>query len=492
MRAVNGRTDRVVVVGAGLSGLSAALHLVGRGRAVTVLERDRVPGGLAGRHDVDGYRVDTGPTVLTMPDILDETFAAVGESVRDRLDLLPLTPAYRAHFADGSRLDVHSDEAAMTEAVRAFAGPGEAVGYLRLRRWLRRLYEVEYDRFIAANFDSPLSLLTPTLARLVAMGGFGSLERAVGRFLTDERLQRVFSFQSLYAGESPHRALGVYGVISYMDTVAGVHFPRGGMRAVPDALAAAGVSAGVEYRYGSEVDHLERRGGRVTAVRTAAGERFECDAVVLATEPNTAYRLLGRAPRRPTRLRSSPSAVVVHLGTTARWPDTAHHSLSFGGAWRGTFDEIIRRGTTMGDPSLLITRPTASDPGLAPPDRDLLYLLAPVPNLEVGRVDWERDGKAYVEEVVSVAERRLFPGLAASVEAVHAVTPTDWAARGLTAGTPFSYAHSLTQTGPFRPSNFPRYSENAVLAGSGTVPGVGVPTALVSGRLAADRITGPR
>ncbi len=492
MRTVSGASDHVVVVGAGLSGLAAALHLAGRGRRVTVLERDAVPGGRAGRHDVGGYRMDTGPTVLTMPDLVDEALAAVGDSVRDRLDLVPLTPAYRAHFVDGSRLDVHSDADAMAEQVRAFAGPAEAAGYLRLREWLTRLYRVEYDRFIAANFDSPLSLLTPTLARLVAMGGFGRLDRAIGRFLADERLRRVFSFQALYAGESPQRALAVYGVIAYMDTVAGVYFPRGGMRALPDALAAAAAAAGVEFRYGAEVDALERRGSRVSAVRTTAGDRVECDAVVLTVEPEHAYRLLARTPRRPGTLRSAPSAVVVHMGTTTRWPDTAHHSISFGAAWESTFDEIINRGEPMRDPSLLITRPTATDPGLAPPDRDLLYVLAPVPNLDVGRFDWARDGKGYAEEVVAVAERRLLPGLAASVEAAHLVTPAEWAAQGMTAGTPFSYAHSLSQTGPFRPGNFPRHTDNVVLAGSGTVPGVGVPTALISGRLAADRVTGPR
>ncbi|GLZ40534.1 phytoene desaturase family protein [Actinokineospora sp. NBRC 105648] len=490
MRTVRGKTDHVVVVGAGLSGLSAAVHLAGRGRQVTLLERDSVPGGRAGRHDMAGYRVDTGPTVLTMPDILDETLAAVGSSVRERLELLPLTPAYRAHFADGSRLDVHSDAGAMTEAVRGFAGPAEADGYLRLRRWLTRLHEVEYDRFIAANVDSPLSLLTPTLARLAAMGGFRRLDRAVGRFISDERLRRVFTFQSLYAGEAPSRALAVYAVIAYMDTVAGVYFPRGGMRAVPDALADAAREAGVDIRFDTRVEELERRGSRITAVRTAHGDRVECDAVVLTTEPHTAYRLLGRTPRRLVRLRAAPSAVVVHLGLDRAFPDTAHHSLSFGRAWDSTFDEIIRVGTTMRDPSLLITRPTATDPALAPAGRDLLYLLAPVPNLDAGAIDWARDGKAYAEEVVEVAQRRLLPGLAGSVVATHLVTPADWAAQDHTAGTPFSYAHSLPQTGPFRPANFPRWSDNAVLAGSGTVPGVGVPTALVSGRLAADRITG--
>ena len=219
-------TDRVVVVGAGLAGLSAALHLAGRGRAVTVIERGRHPGGRVGRLDVGGYRLDTGPTVLTMPDIIDDAFAAVGESITDRLELTLVTPAYRASFADGSALDVHSDPDMMAAEVERFAGRRQADGYVRLRNWLTRLYEVEFDGFIAANFDSPLSLLTPQLARLAAMGGFRRWDRMVRRFVTDDRLRRVFTFQALYAGVPPQRALAVYAVIAYMDTVAGVYSPR--------------------------------------------------------------------------------------------------------------------------------------------------------------------------------------------------------------------------------------------------------------------------
>jgi phytoene desaturase len=488
MRTVRGRTDRVVVVGAGLSGLAAALHLAGRGREVTVVEREQVPGGRAGRLDVGGFRLDTGPTVLTMPDILDETLGAVGDSLERRLDLVPLSPAYQAHFADGSRLSVHSELDAMVDEVTAFAGAGEAEGYVRLRDWLGELYRAEYDSFIAANLDSPLALLTPRLARLAALGGFSTLGRQVARFVRDERLRRVFTFQSLYAGMAPHRALAVYGVIAYMDTIAGVFFPRGGIRAVPDALAAAAADAGVRFRYGETVTALARRHRRVTAVHTDGGDPLPCDAVVLTTEPAVSHRLLGRAPLRPVPLRAAPSAVVAHVSAPAG-QDCGHHVLAFGAAWRSTFDELITAGRTMSDPSLLITRPTATDPWLAPPGRDLVSVLAPVPNLDVGRIDWERRGRAYAEEIVAVAARRVLPGLTGRAEPLHVLTPADWAAMGHTAGTPFSYAHSLPQTGPFRPGNFPRHLDNAVLAGGATVPGVGVPTALISGRLAADRIT---
>ncbi|HEX4833287.1 MAG TPA: phytoene desaturase family protein [Trebonia sp.] len=491
MRTIAGPAGHVVVVGAGLAGLSAALHLAGRGRAVTVVEREDVPGGRAGRLDAGGYRVDTGPTVLTMPAVIEETLAAVGESLAGRLDLVRLDPAYRALFADGSAIDVHTDAGAMSDAVTQFAGPGEADGYRRLRAWLTELYEAEFGRFIAANVDSPLALAGPSLARLAALGGFRRLEPAIGRFLTDERLRRVFTFQSLYAGQAPHQALALYAVIAYMDTVAGVYFPRGGMRALPDALAGAARDAGVGFRYGSPVTALERAGDRVTAVITAAGERIGCDAIVLATELRCAYELLGRAPRRPVRLRAAPSAVVVHAGAPRQWPDAAHHTIAFGQAWRGTFRDIITDGRPMGDPSLLVTRPTATDPGLAPAGRDLLYILAPAPNLSAGPIDWDAAGGGYAAELIDAVAGRVLPGLASTAEIVRVVTPADWARQGLVAGTPFSYAHTAAQTGPFRPANLPRGTANAVLAGCGTVPGVGVPIALISGRLAADRVTGP-
>ncbi|WP_251096289.1 phytoene desaturase family protein [Streptomyces sp. Caat 7-52] len=490
-RGLPGRTDHVVVVGAGLAGLSAALHLLGAGRRVTVVERNALPGGRAGRLDLGGYAADTGPTVLTMPDLAEEAFAAVGDSLYRRVELIPLHPAYRAFFADGSRLDVHTDADAMAAEVERFAGPGEAAGYLRLRDWLTKLHRAQMRRFIDANFDSPLNLLNTDLARLAALGGFGRLDARIGRFLRDERLRRVFSFQALYAGVPPARALAAYAVIAYMDTVAGVFFPRGGMHALPRAMADAAADAGADLRYGQAVTRLERAGDRVTAVVTDQ-DRLPCDAVVLTPDLPVAYRLLGRRPRRPLRLRHSPSAVVLHAGTDRSWPQLAHHTLSFGAAWHTTFAELTRTGRLMSDPSLLITRPTTTDSSLAPPGRHLHYILAPCPNTDIGpdATAWGELGPGYRQSLLRELERRGLDGIGAAVEEECLVTPATWQAEGHAAGTPFSAAHTFAQTGPFRPRNLVRGTENAVLAGCGTTPGVGVPTVLLSGKLAAARITG--
>lgn len=491
MRTVAGRTDHVVVVGAGLAGLSAALHLLGAGRRVTVVERDAQPGGRAGRLTLGGFSLDTGPTVLTMPDIADEAFAAVGERLHDRVGLIPLHPAYRARFADGSVLDVHTDAETMEAEVLRFAGAREAAGYRSLRGWLERLYRAQMRRFIDANMDSPFGLLNADLARLAALGGFGRWQPRVERHLRDERLRRVFTFQALYAGVPPARALAAYAVIAYMDTVGGVYFPRGGMYALPRAMADAAGDAGADIRYAHEAVALERRGSRVTAVVTPHG-RIPCDAVVLTPDLPVAYRLLGREPHRPVALRHSPSAVVLHAGTDRTWPELGHHTLSFGASWRTVFDELTRTGRLMSDPSLLISRPTTHDPSLAPPGRHLHYVLAPCPNTVTGpgSGDWAVLAPRYRDSILRELDRRGLTGIADSVECEHLVTPADWQALGHGAGTPFSVAHTFAQTGPFRPRNLPRGTENAVLAGCGTTPGVGIPTVLISGKLAAARVTG--
>ena len=492
-RTVTGPTDHVVVVGAGLAGLSAAMRLAGAGRRVTLLEREAVPGGRAGLVTLpapDGagdYRFDPGPTVLTMPDLIADCFDALGEDMADWLDLQPVAPLYRASYADGSVLDVHADPQEMAEEIRRVVGPDEAAGYLRYVDFVSRLYRYEMRDFIDRNIDSPLDLLTPDLARLVALGGFRRLAPKVSQYLRDDRTQRVFSFQAMYAGLSPYDALAIYAVIAYMDSIGGVFFPRGGMHAVPAAMAAAAEKHGVEIRYGTEVTRVETQAGRAVAVHTAAGERVPADVVVLNPDLPVAHReLLGSTPWSVRRLRYSPSCYLLLAGSRRSYDHVAHHNIHFGHAWREVFDELLS-GRLMSDPSVLVTNPTHGDASLAPDGRQIYYVLFPTPNLDAP-IDWERTGPAYRDHVVRTLEARGYTGFGDAVEVEHVTTPLDWARRGMERGAPFAASHSFVQTGPFRPGNL--WGENVVFTGSGTQPGVGVPMVLVSGRLAAERVTG--
>ena len=486
MRSVKGPTDHVVVVGAGLGGLSAALRLAGAGRRVTLLERADVPGGRAGLLADRGYAFDTGPTVLTMPHLLADALACVGEQLTDWLDLVPVQPLYRAYYPDGSSLDVHGDVDAMADEITRVCGPREAAGYRRYVDFVSALYRLQMRDFIDRNIDSPHQLITSDLARLAALGGFRKLAPRVGQFLRDPRTTRVFSFQAMYAGVSPYDALALYAVIAYMDSVAGVYFPRGGMHAVPRALAGAAEKHGVELRYGTEVTRVETRGRRAVAVLTADGERIACDAVVLNPDLPIARRDLLGAPLH-RRLRYSPSCFLLLAGSRAAYGRAAHHTIHFGRSWRRTFSELVDEGRLMSDPSFLVTCPARTDPSLAPPGRSAYYVLFPTPNMDAD-IDWAATGPRYRDEVVARLERAGYVGFGDAIEVEHITTPLDWERRGMAAGAPFAAAHTFSQTGPFRPRN--TWGDNVVFAGSGTQPGVGVPMVLLSGRLAAERITG--
>ncbi len=495
MRVVKGPTDRVVVVGAGLGGLAAAIRLAAAGREVTVLEREDYPGGRAGKLSLDGYEFDTGPTVLTMPSLLEDLVGTVGEDLADWLPMTRLDPAYRAHFPDGSTLDVIADTARMAGEVARVCGAREADGYLRFVDDARELWRLERDDFIDRNLDRPQDLVTANLWRLLVRGGFGRLQSKVNSYFADPRTRRIFSFQAMYAGVAPHQALALYAVIAYLDSVAGVYFPKGGIHAVSRALADVATKHGVTINYGTTVTSVSTVSGRATGVVCADGRRFAADTVVLNPDLPIAYRdlLPPTRWRNPLlgKLRYSPSCVVLHVGSRQSYGAIAHHNIHFGRAWRETFDEVINQGRLMSDPSLLVTNPTRTDPTLAPDGRQTYYVLAPTPNLNAPLLDWRGSlTGTYRSELIDTLEQRGYVGFGDGIEVSRFITPADWADQGMAAGTPFAAAHTLRQTGPFRPGNLHPTLSNVVFVGSGTQPGVGVPMVLISGRLAAERITG--
>jgi phytoene desaturase len=492
MRTVKGPTENVVIVGAGLAGLSAALRLAGAGRSVTVIERESVPGGRSGLLQKEGYNFDTGPTVLTMPSLIEDAFNSVGEEMKDWLDLIPLRPLYRAFYHDGSQLDVYPDTKEMEAEIAKVIGPEEAIGYRNYVDFVTKLYKYEINDFIDRNIDSPFGLLTPNLARLVAIGGFRKLSPKVSQFLKDPRTQKVYSFQAMYAGVSPQQALAIYAVIAYMDSVNGVFFPRGGMHAVPRALAAAAEKHGVKFKYSTTAATIEKSNGRATAVITTDGERIPCDALILNPDLPVAWKeLIGKEPWSIKRLNYSPSCVTMLVGSKKSYDHIAHHNIHFGASWDGVFDELINKKILMTDPSILVTVPSLDDKSLTPPGKESYYVLFPTPNLDAD-IDWKVTGPKYRDQMVKTLEQRGYTDFGDSIEVEHLTTPLDWESQGMERGAPFASAHTFFQTGPFRPRNLAAGFENIVFAGSGTQPGVGVPMVLISGRLAAERILGKR
>ncbi len=497
--------SRVLVVGAGLAGLAAACQLVGRGYQVTVVERAEQPGGRAGQIVAAGFTFDTGPTVLTMRDLVADALRAAGTRIEEALPMRRLDPAYRACFADGSTIQVRYGHEAMREEINATCGSVDAAAFDEFVGWLRKLYLAEMPNFIDRNYNSPLDLLTRprAAAQLIRLGAFGRLGAAVRKRFRDPRLHRLFSFQAMYAGLAPDSALALYAVITYMDSIEGVWFPSGGMHAVPIAMAQAAEKAGAVFRYGEEATAILRRHdtGGVAGVQLASGEKISADAVVCTLDLPIAYRqlLADLTPPRATVSGSySPSAVVWHVGVRGI-PDAsvAHHNIHFGQQWGAAFDALLTKGQLMPDPSRLVTVPSLTDASLAPAGCSTLYVLEPVPNLsgssnssgtaKSAGLDWRAEAAPMRDRLHEFLGQQGYPDRVLTEEIV---TPLDWQQQGMAEGTPFALAHTFAQTGPFRPPNVEARVPGLFFAGSGTVPGVGVPMVLISGKLAAGRVSG--
>ena len=339
--------------------------------------------------------------------------------------------------------------------------------------WLTKLYEIEMPNFIDRNFNSPLDFLNPIKPGidLLRAGGFRKLNSVVKEHFTDERLQKLFSFQSMYAGLSPFDALALYGVITYMDSVAGVFFPEGGMNAVARGLADAASKAGASFRYNENVTRIVREtgsGGPVKGIRLESGEMIPCEVVVCNPDVPAVYRELLPETSMPLVARHgtySPSCALWLAGVKGKpTNEVAHHNIHFGSDWKGAFDSLLKSGTRMPDPSILVSVQNHTDPTLAPDGSSILYVLEPTPNLD-GKINWSAERKDFRDSLVQRVAELGYP--TQEIEVERFIDPSDWEAMGMERGTPFALSHRFFQTGPFRPNNIDRRVPGLVLVGSG-------------------------
>ena len=484
---------RAVVIGSGFGGLAAAIRLQARGYQTTLLEmRDR-PGGRAYVYEQDGFKFDAGPTIVTVPFLIDELFALAGKKTSDYVQIVPCHPYYRIVFHDGRVFDYTGDESQIIEEIRKF-NPDDVEGYRRFLAKTKKLFDRGFTDLADRPFSSIWDMVkvAPDLLRL---GAHQSVYRLVARYIRSPHLRQVFSFNPLLIGGNPFQSSSIYAMIHYLERQWGIQSVIGGTGALVNAFVRLFEELGGTLRCDARVDRIVVEHGRVRGVRVK--DVFIPANIVVsnADVANTYRKLIEPKWRRKwtdcrlERMRYSMSLFIVYFGTDRTYPNLAHHTILLGPRYKGLLDDIFRRKILARDFSLYLHAPTRTDPSLAPPGCECFYALSPVPNLQ-GRIDWEREKEAYADAILASLERHC-PDLRKHIVTRRILTPKNFLNDlDSYAGSAFSFEPVLTQSAWFRPHNVSEDMKGLYFAGAGTHPGAGVPGVLSSAKL-LDRVIPP-
>jgi phytoene desaturase len=487
------KTPSVIVIGAGVGGMAAAAHLARRGVQVTVLEKNDRPGGRCNQFSRDGHCFDTGPTLLVMPLLFEAEFAALGASLRERLDLQRVDPTYHLVFDDGSQLALTSDLNNMREQLEAIEA-GSYHGFLRYVEEGHRHYHVAMERLVNRDFRRATDFFT--LRNLPLLFQVKPLERHydhLSAYFRHPRLKAAFSFQDVYMGLSPFEAPATFSMMPYTELAHGVWYPRGGMYRVAEALANIAVEAGAEFVYNAAAARIIVQGREARGVALADGLQLTADGILANADLPYVYQDLlppDSLADRLARKRFSCSAISFFWGVDKRYEALGPHTLFLADDYRANFQSIIQDLTLPENPSLYVHAPTRLDATMAPPGQDTLTAVVPVGHLGPnGEQDWQALRDRARQEVFRRLAVLGVTDLEAHLKFEVSYTPLSWRKRyNLVKGATHGLCHNLTQLGYLRPANrHPRY-HNLYFAGASTRPGTGLPTALVSARLAASRL----
>ena len=481
---------KVVVVGAGLGGLGVALRLQGAGHDVTVVEGRERPGGRAYQLRDQGFTWDTGPSLITMPWVLEDTFAAGGLDLHGEVTLRELDPFYRIRWAGEERSFDMVGAERMPEQIAGFSSRDAAAfdGFIAA---LKPIYEEGILGAGRRPFLHKRDLLAFT-PRMLRLGAALPLWRMVCKHFEHPRIREVFSFHSLFIGGDPYRVPAIYGALVYLQFLDRVWYADGGVYALVEAMARP-----LDVRCGTRVERIEHRGGKVTGVRLEGGERIVCDAVVSNADVLKAHELLGRrAPVR--RLTPTMSCLLLYLGCDRRFDDLLHHTLLVGDGYREFIRDVTRAKRLPATYSTYVHAPARTEPGMAPAGADSIAILLPVPNLRAD-VDWARAADGLRDALVADLETTFgLTGLDASIRVEHRMTPLDFARElGAADGNAFAVEPTLHQSAAMRQPNRDRNVRGMYYVGGGTHPGAGIPGVLLgaeitAGLIAADMPAAPR
>jgi phytoene desaturase len=473
--------------------MAAALRLRAAGFCVDVFDNQAQPGGRAGVYYREGYTFDAGPTVITAPFLFDELWSLFSKNRREAVEFRELRPWYRIRFADGRTFDYGGTDQELIEHVRDFA-PDDVAGYQQLLRKVESIYKVGFEQLGSVPFHSAARMLA-VLPKMIALRSDRSVYSFVSRYIRDEALRRVFSFQPLLVGGNPFHTTSIYSLIQHLERKDGVSFAMGGTAALVGAMARLMQDEDIGIHLNCGVKEIAIENGRAVGVQLDNGEHVPADCVVAnADAPSLYHRMIPNEHRRKwtdariRRQKFSMGLFVLYLGVRRQFPELAHHTILLGRRYKELLEEIFNHKLLSDDISMYLHAPTRTDPSLAPPGCESMYALVPVPNLEcIDRtrfIDWSVAGPKLAAHTISTLEETLCPGLREHIEVQFHVTPEHFRDNLRTEhGTGFSIQPTLGQSAWFRFHNRSEDVKGLYLVGAGTHPGAGLPGVLCSAKV---------
>lgn len=490
------------IIGGGLGGLAAACTLAGRGHRVMLFETNPWLGGKAAVHTDGKFRFDMGPTILLMPFVLRRIFSEAGVKLEDALDLVRLDPQWRCFFDDGGVLDLVDHPQRMAANLAAFA-PGQAVDqeYAEMLRQSKLMRNTSDKYFfwksigsIRDTFDFKGSLQISVLRDLMNMKLGRTLHATVRSVIHEPRIAQMVDHFTQYVGSAPALSPAVLMGIADMQISEGIWYPRGGTRAVPEALEKISRTLGVDIHTDCPVARIKTDGKQVVAVVTADGKEFPVSAVISNSDVVLTHKeLLPEAPAQKfeKRRRYEPacSGVVLYLGLNKRYDHLAHHDFVFSRDPEQEFQDIYQRGIPAADPTCYLCAPAGSDASVAPGGGEALYILVHTPYLRPGQ-DWKKILPEYRRVIFDKLARTAgLKDLESRIVCQRALTPEDIRDRyHVWNGAIYGLASHGRFNGAFKPANRSRDVQGLYFAGGSAHPGPGMPMALMSGWIAADAL----
>jgi phytoene desaturase len=498
---VSDQGTSIAVIGGGLGGLAAACVAAARGHQVTLYDKNPWLGGKAAVLHEGGFRFDMGPTILTVPRVLERIFAEAGRNLSDYLDLVRLDPQWRCFFDDGSRIDLQENVGAMADAMDRFA-PGKKVGdgYRQFQELSENLHNISNrfffwkpveDLFDTINIRANMN--PATLKDVLSLRMGSSVAGTIRSKVKDERLAQMLDHFTQYVGSSPYGSPAVLCAIAHMQAADGVWYPMGGTRAVAEALVKLATELGATFRSDTDVHSLEIENDAVTGIVTASGDVTPYGSVISNMDSIRTYRELvgGRVGEHYARKDFEPacSGVVLYLGLNKRYDHLLHHDFVFSRDPEEEFDFIYRKGEPAPDPTCYIAAPAITDKSVAPEGGEALYVLVHTPYLRPHH-DWSQMFPAYRQTILDKLKRTAgMSDIESRIVVERHLTPQDIHDRyKVLNGAIYGLASHGKFMGAFKPGNRSRQVRGLYLAGGAAHPGPGMPMVMMSGWIAADAL----